>query len=37
MDKIRKNKEDKKKLIMYSGHDLYLHCLINFLEIKDKN
>ena len=36
MDKIRKNKEDKKKLIMYSGHDLYLHCLINFLEIKDK-
>ena len=21
---------------MYSGHDLYLHCLINFLEIKDK-
>ena len=37
IDKIRKNKEDKKKLIMYSGHDLYLHCLINFLEIKDKN
>ena len=36
MDKIRKNKEDKKKVIMYSGHDLYLHCLINFLEIKDK-
>ena len=25
MDKIRKNKEDKKKVIMYSGHDLYLH------------
>ena len=36
MDKIRKNKEDKKKLIMYSGHDLYIHCLINLLEIKDK-
>ena len=36
MDKIRKNKEDKKKIVMYSGHDLYLHCLINFLEIKDK-
>ena len=36
MDKIRKNKEDKKKIVFYSGHDLYLHCLINFLEIKDK-
>ena len=36
MDKLRKNKEDKKKLVMYSGHDLYLHCLINFLGYKDK-
>ena len=36
MDKIRKNKEDKKKIVMYSGHDLYIHSLFNFLEIKDK-
>ena len=36
MDKIRKKSEDKKKIVMYSGHDLYLHCLINLLEIKDK-
>ena len=36
MDKIRKNLEDKKKIVFYSGHDLYLHCLINFLGIKDK-
>ena len=36
MDKIRKNKEDKKKLAMYSGHDLYLHSLINFLGYKNK-
>lgn len=36
MDKVRKNKEDKKKLVMYSGHDLYLHALINLLEITDK-
>ena len=36
MDKIRKNKEDKKKIVIYSAHDLYLHCIINLLEIKDK-
>ncbi len=36
MDKVRKNKEDTKKIVMYSAHDLYVHCLINLLEIKDK-
>jgi len=36
MDKIRKNKEDKKKIVMYSAHDLYIHCLINLLGIKNK-
>ena len=36
MNKVRNNEEDKKKIVMYSGHDLYLHCLINFLGIKDK-
>ena len=36
MDKLRKNMDDKKRVIMYSGHDLYLHCLINFLGYKDK-
>lgn len=37
MDKIRKNSEDQKKIILFSAHDLYLNCLLNFLEIEDKN
>ena len=36
MDKVRKNCDDKKKIVMYSAHDVYIHCLINLLEIKDK-
>ena len=37
MDKIRKNSDDKKKIVMFSAHDLYLTCLLNFLEINDKS
>ena len=37
MDKLRKNAEDQKKIILFSGHDLYLTCLLNFFEIKDKS
>ena len=37
MDKIRKNSEDQKKIILLSAHDLYLNCLLNFLEIEDKS
>ena len=35
IDKIRKNDENQKKIILFSAHDLYLNCLLNFLEIKD--
>ena len=37
MDKIRKNNEEQKKIILFSAHDLYLNCLLNFLEIEDKS
>ncbi len=37
MNKVRNNAEDKKKIILFSGHDLYLICLLNFLEISDKS
>ena len=36
MDKIRKNLEGQKKIILFSAHDLYLNCFLNFLEIEDK-
>ena len=37
MEKIVKNSDDKKKIVLFSGHDLYMTCLLSFLEIKDKN
>jgi hypothetical protein len=37
MDKVRKNAEDKKKIILFSAHDLFLTSLLNFLEIEDKS
>ena len=37
MDNIRKNSEEQKKIILFSAHDLYLNCLLNFLEIEDKS
>jgi hypothetical protein len=33
MNKIKNNSEDKKKIILFSGHDLYLTCLCMFLEV----
>ena len=35
MDKVRKNDKNQKKIILFSAHDLFLNCLLNFLEIKD--
>ena len=36
MDKVRKNSEDKKKIVLFSGHDIYLITLLNFLGFEDK-
>jgi hypothetical protein len=35
IDKLRKNADDKKKIILLSAHDLYLKGLLNFFEVKD--
>ena len=36
MDKVRKNSEEKKKIVLFSGHDIYLITLLNFLGFEDK-
>lgn len=35
IDKLRKNADDKKKIIMLSAHDLYLKSLLNFFDVTD--
>ena len=37
IDKLRKNADDKKKIILLSAHDLYLNSLLNFFEVKDRS
>ena len=37
MEKVAKNSDDKKKIVFFSAHDLYMTCLLSFLEIKDKS
>jgi len=35
IDKLRKNADDKKKIILLSAHDLYLKSFLNFFEVKE--
>ncbi|OUM61066.1 hypothetical protein PIROE2DRAFT_13019 [Piromyces sp. E2] len=36
MKKVKDNAPDKKKIVLFSAHDLYLTCLVQFLEVVDK-